>query len=226
MTENPGTSPVPHEPSEGERGAGDGSSLVAERVFGERFEQISRYVDILTNRGVEWGLLGPREPARIWSRHILNCAALGGLLPQGASVMDIGSGAGLPGIVLAILRPDLEVVLVESLLRRANFLELAVEELGLGGRVTVVRGRAEEQKRHVDVVTCRAVAPLEKLLRWSANAFLPDGMLVALKGDTAADEVRATAKELDRRRMVAEVVQIRADQAAEATQAIVVRRRA
>lgn len=226
MTETQGTSPVPREPNSGERGAGDDSSVVAERVFGDRFEQISRYVDILTSRGVEWGLLGPREPARIWSRHILNCAALGGLLPQGSSVMDIGSGAGLPGIVLAVLRPDLEVVLVESLLRRANFLELAVVELGLEDRVTVVRGRAEEQKRRVDVVTCRAVAPLEKLLRWSASAFLPGGMLVALKGESAQDEVRAAAKELDRRRLFAEVVQIRADQATEATQAIVVRRRA
>lgn len=158
----------------------------------------------------------------MWSRHILNCAALAGLLPDGARVMDVGSGAGLPGLPLAILRPDLEFTLVESLLRRATFLEQAVDELGLGDRVTVVRGRAEEQAGTVDIVTCRAVAPLEKLLRWTAPLFLPHGRLVALKGATAADDVAAAAKELRRRRLVAEVVTIRADQAAEPTQAIIV----
>ncbi|MGA4670030.1 16S rRNA (guanine(527)-N(7))-methyltransferase RsmG [Propionibacteriaceae bacterium Y1923] len=197
---------------------------IARRVYGDQSETIERYVDILTSRGVEWGLLGPREPERIWSRHILNCAALDGLVPQGSRVIDVGSGAGLPGLVLAILRPDLEVVLVESLLRRATFLELAVDELGLSPRVSVVRGRAEEQKVTADVVTCRAVAPLQKLLKWTTPHFLPHGRLVALKGASAPEEVAAAAQELRRHKLVAEVVSIRADQEAEATQAIVVRR--
>lgn len=199
-------------------------AAIAQRVYGDAFPSIKRYVDILTSRGIEWGLLGPREADRVWSRHILNCAALEGLLPYGSSVMDIGSGAGLPGIPLAILRPDLEITLVESLLRRANFLELVVEELDLGDRVRVIRGRAEEQKLGFDVVTCRAVAPLDKLLKWSSRHFLPNGQLVALKGETAADDVRAAGAELARRKLIAEVRTIRADQEAEATQAIVVRK--
>lgn len=138
--------------------------------------------------------------------------------------MDIGSGAGLPGIPLAVLRPDLQMVLVESLQRRATFLELAVDELGLADRVTVVRGRAEDQSIAVDVVTCRAVAPLGKLLKWSANHFLPDGVLVALKGASANDDLAAAGRELARRRLTGSVVTVRADQRAEPTQAIVVRK--
>ncbi|MBO1031904.1 16S rRNA (guanine(527)-N(7))-methyltransferase RsmG [Tessaracoccus sp. SD287] len=201
-----------------------GAKTIAKAVFDGSFKTIERYVDILTGRGVEWGLIGPREPARIWGRHILNCASLSGLLPHGSTVMDIGSGAGLPGIPLAVLRPDLEMVLVESLQRRATFLDLAVDELGLADRVTVVRGRAEDQSMAVDVVTCRAVAPLEKLLKWTANHFLPDGALVALKGASANDDLAAAGRELARRRLTGTVVTVRADQRAEPTQAIVVRK--
>lgn len=199
---------------------------VAAAVYGQRFELISRYVDILTGRGIEWGLLGPREPERIWSRHILNCAALSELLPEGMDVVDIGSGAGLPGLPVAILRPDLQVTLVESLKRRSEFLELAVDELGLGDRVRVIRGRAEEQKLSPDVVTCRAVAPLDKLIKWTAPHFLPDGQLIALKGERAEAEVEEHASELARRRLSATVMSIRAHQLAEPTQAVVVRRSA
>lgn len=197
---------------------------VAEVVYGVNAKAIHCYVDILTSRGIEWGLLGPREPERIWSRHILNCAALTSVLSEGVDVVDIGSGAGLPGLPVAILRPDLRMTLVESLQRRSQFLELAVDELGLADRVTVVRGRAEEQHLSPDVVTCRAVAPLEKLIKWTAPQFLPDGQLIALKGDRAEQEVRDCAKELQRRKLVAEVRTIRASQQAEATQAVIARR--
>lgn len=199
---------------------------VAVAVYGPRFAHISRYVDIVTRRGIEWGLLGPREPERIWSRHILNCAALSELLPQGTDVVDIGSGAGLPGLPVAILRPDLRVTLVESLKRRAEFLDLAVAELGLGDRVRVIRGRAEEQKLTPDVVTCRAVAPLDKLVRWTAPYLLPHGQLIALKGERAEAEVNEHSAELARRRLSATVMSIRAHQLAEPTQAVVVRRTA
>lgn len=196
---------------------------VAEEVY-DSFETISRYVDILASRGIEWGLIGPKESDRLWGRHILNCAAISGLVPEGARVADIGSGAGLPGLPLAILRPDLEVVLIESLLRRVNFLELAVEELDLTDRVTVVRGRAEEWKGHADVVTCRAVKPLPQLLTWTSRIFLPEGQLVALKGSSAADEVAQAAPQLKRDRLVAEVRSVRCHPSAEPTNAIVVRR--
>src|SRR5919202_3232006 len=133
----------------------------AAEVFGDRLDQASRYVDILLNRGIEWGLVGPREGPRLWERHILNSAALSDLVPQGSSVADVGSGAGLPGIPLAILRPDLRVDLVEPLLRRVTFLTQAVDELGITDRVTVVRARAEDHRGAYDVVVARALAPLE-----------------------------------------------------------------
>ena len=122
-------------------------------------EALSRYVDILAKRGIEWGLLGPREGDKLWQRHIANSVALNDAIPQGVEVADVGSGAGLPGIPIAITRPDLTVTLIEPLLRRANFLTLAVEELGLEDRVEVLRSRAEDTKRRYDVVVCRAVAP-------------------------------------------------------------------
>ena len=108
---------------------------IAERLYGDSYKTIKRYVDILANRGVEWGLIGPREVDRLWERHILNSAALESLIPQGSRVADVGSGAGLPGTPLAVLRPDLEMTLVEPMLRRSNFLTEVVDELGLGDRV-------------------------------------------------------------------------------------------
>ncbi len=140
-------------------------------VFGAQLPRAERFVDLLVGPGVERGLLGPREAARIWSRHVLNCAVLAELLPATARVVDVGSGAGLPGLAVAIARPELRVDLVEPLLRRAEFLAEAVASLELGDRVRVIRGRAEEPGvlravGQADWVTARAVAPLDRLVRW------------------------------------------------------------
>ncbi len=158
-------------------------------LFGAGAEQISQYVDILASRGIDWGLLGPREAGRLWERHVLNSVALAPLVGEGVTVVDVGSGAGLPGLPLAILRPDLSVTLLESLLRRVSFLELAVTELGLGGRVSVVRSRAEDHRARYDVVTCRAVAPLPRLVGWCTPLLARGGRLLALKGESAATEL-------------------------------------
>lgn len=158
-------------------------------VFGDDADVASRYVDILASRGIDWGLIGPREGDRLWDRHVLNSIAGADLFGAGCSVVDVGSGAGLPGIPLAILRPDLRVTLLESLLRRVNFLELAVDELGLGDRVDVVRARAEEHRGTFDVVTCRAVAPLPRLVGWCQPLLTPGGRLLALKGSSAVAEL-------------------------------------
>jgi len=158
-------------------------------VFGDAAPVASRYVDILASRGIDWGLIGPREGDRLWDRHVLNSIAGADLFGAGCSVVDVGSGAGLPGIPLAILRPDLRVTLLESLLRRVNFLELAVDELGLGDRVDVVRARAEEHRGTFDVVTCRAVAPLPRLVGWCQPLLTPGGRLLALKGSSAVAEL-------------------------------------
>jgi 16S rRNA (guanine527-N7)-methyltransferase len=140
---------------------------------------------------VERGLIGPREAPRIWDRHLLNCAVLGELVPSGVYVVDVGSGAGLPGIVLAVARPDLRISLVESLARRTAFLTEVVEELGLSS-VEVVRARAEEcvnVLEPADVVTARAVAPLDRLASWCLPLARPGGVLLAIKGSSAADEI-------------------------------------
>lgn len=187
-------------------------------------ETIKRYVDIVTTRGVEWGMLGPREPERIWDRHIFNCAALGQVVPHGLTVRDIGSGAGLPGLVLAIQRPDLQVELVESLLRRSEFLQLAVDELSLANRVSVVRARAEELSTVPDVITCRAVAPLDKLVTWCDVALRGGAQLMALKGERAQSELDAAAGLLDRRGLRGEVRSVRAHQLTEPTQVVIVER--
>jgi 16S rRNA (guanine527-N7)-methyltransferase len=142
---------------------------------------------------------------------VLNSVAVAAFVPSDSTVVDVGSGAGLPGIPLAIARPDLRVTLLEPLLRRATFLSQAAEELGLGGRVTVVRGRAEEQTSTYDVATCRAVAPLERLLGWCAPLFLPFGQLLALKGSSAAAEVSEAASVLRTRRLRAEVLEADTD---------------
>jgi 16S rRNA (guanine527-N7)-methyltransferase len=149
-----------------------------------------RYAGWLADAGVVRGLIGPREVPRLWERHLLNCAVVADAIPDHATVADIGSGAGLPGLVLALRRPDLQVTLVEPLLRRTTFLEEVVADLGLD-RVEVVRGRAEELhgSRTFDVVTSRAVAPLEKLLGWCLPLCGSDGVVLAMKGSSAAEEV-------------------------------------
>jgi 16S rRNA (guanine527-N7)-methyltransferase len=168
--------------------------LTAQVVFGERLSLAEAYARLLTGPGVERGLVGPREPERIWDRHLLNCAALAPLLPGGARVVDVGSGAGLPGLALAIRRPDLHVDLVESLRRRTDFLSEVIAELGLADQVRVVRGRVEdpaviETVGSADWVTARAVAPLDRLVAWCLPLLRPGGSLLALKGARAAEEL-------------------------------------
>jgi len=166
---------------------------VAEAIFGPRLDLAQRYAELLADRGVEWGVLGPHEVERIWERHLLNCGAAAELLQPGERVADIGSGAGLPGIALAIAEPRLDIVLIESLLRRSEFLRTAVGELGL--EVEVLRGRAEDPAIRADAggrdaVVSRAVAPLDKVARWSMALLRPDGRMLAIKGERAADELR------------------------------------
>ncbi|MFT3901506.1 MAG: 16S rRNA (guanine(527)-N(7))-methyltransferase RsmG [Gordonia sp. (in: high G+C Gram-positive bacteria)] len=166
---------------------------VASRVFGARLPVAVGYREWLADAAVTRGLIGPRETDRLWDRHILNCAVIGAEFGPDERVVDIGSGAGLPGIPLAIARPDLRVVLVEPLLRRTTFLDEVVADLGLDN-VTVVRGRAEEKPivtEHggADAVTSRAVAPLDRLVRWSAPLIRPGGRLVAMKGSRAQAEI-------------------------------------
>ncbi|MES6502098.1 16S rRNA (guanine(527)-N(7))-methyltransferase RsmG [Cutibacterium acnes] len=197
---------------------------IADRLYRDNYKTIRQYVDIVVSRGVDWGLIGPREIGRLWERHILNSIALESLIPEGCRVADVGSGAGLPGIPLAILRPDLEMTLIEPMLRRSNFLTEALDELGLDDRVTVVRGRAEDADLHVDVVVSRAVAKLATLINWTADLIVESGSLLALKGQSADDEVVKAKKELSKRRLSAEVLLIRADPAADVTRAVRVRR--
>ena len=166
---------------------------VARRVFAsDRLPLAERYTELLGTEGVVRGLIGPREADRLWDRHVLNSAVLAEAIPDGASVCDIGTGAGLPGLVLAIARPDITMTLVEPLLRRTTFLDEVVAELGLD-RVDVVRGRAEDLhgRRTYDIVTSRAVAPLDRLLTWSMPLVAPTGALVAMKGRSVHDEISA-----------------------------------
>lgn len=157
------------------------------------------YADLLATDGVVRGLIGPREAPRLWDRHLLNSAVLGEAIPQGSTVCDIGSGAGLPGLVVAIARPDLSITLVEPLLRRTTFLDEVMEALSLTN-VEVVRGRADalHGSRTFDVVTSRAVAPLDRLLEWSMPLVAPTGALVAMKGSNVAEEIEAAWPVLDR----------------------------
>lgn len=164
----------------------------AEMLFGDRVAIAARYAELLVGPGVERGLIGPREVGRIWERHILNSAVTVELLAEDESVVDIGSGAGLPGIPIAMARPELKVFLVEPMLRRSEFLEMAVQDMGL--QVDVIRGRAEdtavrEQVGAADAVVSRAVASLEKLTRWSLPLLRPGGRMLALKGNRAEAEL-------------------------------------
>jgi len=162
-----------------------------------RLPLIEAYAASLAAAGVVRGLIGPREVPRLWERHLLNCAVLGEVIPEGSSVCDIGSGAGLPGLVVAIARPDVRITLVEPLLRRTTYLSEVVEDLELP-HVEVVRGRAEalHGRRTFDVVTSRAVAPLGRLLDWSMPLVAPTGVLIAMKGQSVADEVAAESQRL------------------------------
>ncbi len=175
---------------------------VAARLFpGERLTLARRYADLLATAGVERGLIGPREAPRLWERHLVNCAVLAEVVPEGSAVADIGSGAGLPGLVLALARPDLEVTLVEPLLRRTTFLQEVVDELGLA-QVSVERGRADalHGRRTFDVVTSRAVAPLPRLLEWCMPLVGPHGAMIAMKGTSVEAEIEQAGPVLERLR--------------------------
>lgn len=163
---------------------------VAAQVFDDRLDLAARYVAHLASTGISHGLVGPREVPRIWERHVLNCAVVSDLLEPGTRVADVGSGAGLPGLVLAIRRADVHVTLVEPLLRRVTWLQTVVDDLELTN-VTVTRARAEDLAGTlgVPVVTARAVAPLDRLARWSLPLLQGGGRLLAMKGESAAAEL-------------------------------------
>jgi len=168
------------------------SSSAVTDPFGERLPLARRYAEHLATTGVEWGLVGPREASRVWERHVLNCAVVADLVPPAARVLDIGSGAGLPGIPLALARPDLRVVLVEPLARRVEWLRMVLADLELP--VELERGRAEDTPirrrwEGADVVTSRAVAPLHRLAAWCLPLVRPGGMMLAVKGMSAPAEV-------------------------------------
>lgn len=157
---------------------------------------LTAYANLLATTGVTAGLIGPREVPRLWERHLLNCAAVADpdvdLVPAGSTVADVGSGAGLPGLVWAIVRPDVQVTLVEPLLRRSRFLTETVTDLELSDRVTVLRTRAEDLGPAwpgAGVVTARAVAPLIRLLKWTTPLLAPGGRLIAFKGAGAEQEI-------------------------------------
>lgn len=157
-------------------------------LFGDRWPQAQRYAELLCREAVTWGLVGPRETPRIWQRHIRNSLAVAAFIPTGSAVIDIGSGAGLPGVPLALARPDLRVTLVESMARRVQFLHLVVEHCNLA-TVSIEHARAEQATVRADVVVCRAVAPAQRLLPWAHHLTDGNGSLVALKGQSVADEV-------------------------------------
>ncbi|WP_344968174.1 16S rRNA (guanine(527)-N(7))-methyltransferase RsmG [Salinactinospora qingdaonensis] len=182
----------------------------AEALFGDALPVVRHYVDLLAHTGVERGLIGPREVPRLWDRHVMNCAVVEELIPKGAEVIDVGSGAGLPGIVLSILRPDLSVVLLEPLLRRTVFLRECLGELQLPN-ASVRRGRAEEVKEELraDIVTARAVAPLTRLTGWALPLLRKNGSLLALKGEQAAAELESARGDLLKQRpCVADVIRV------------------
>lgn len=163
-------------------------------MFGARLATAEGYAALLAGEATERGLIGPREVPRLWDRHILNCAVVTELVAEGATVCDVGSGAGLPGLVMAIRRPDLQITLVEPLLRRTTFLEEVVAQLGLAN-VAVLRGRAEalHGQQAFDVVTSRAVAGLATLLEWSLPLVSAGGAVVAMKGASVEGELSAAA---------------------------------
>ncbi|MEW1980292.1 16S rRNA (guanine(527)-N(7))-methyltransferase RsmG [Citricoccus sp. NPDC079358] len=169
----------------------------AEELFGDRIDLAVRFVEHLSSTGIEWGLLGPREVPRLWQRHVLNCAVVGDLLPEGALVADVGSGAGLPGLALALARPDCQFILIEPLERRVAWLDMVVDDLELDN-VDVVRARSEQVVGNVvvDIVTARAVSALKTLVPLTLPLLQGSGQLLAIKGRSAAEEVKSAAKVL------------------------------
>ena len=168
-------------------------------MFGSAREMACQFAEILATDGVQRGLIGPRETPRLWDRHLLNCAVVAELLPESGELVDIGSGAGLPGVVLAMLRPGIRVVLLEPMLRRSAFLEECLTRLDLPN-ATVVRGRAEEMAGAIsaDIATARAVAPLDRLAGWAAGLLRPGGEILAIKGQSAEQALAAARPVLSR----------------------------
>ena len=184
-------------------------TLVVKEVFGIAFGAMQGFAHMLEAEGEVRGLIGPREASRLWSRHLVNSAAVLKFLPRRGSVLDIGSGAGFPGMVIAICRPDLEVFLLEPMLRRCEWLSDVITELDLDN-VHVIQGRAEELrgKLKADVVTARAVANMTKLVRITTRLIAPRGQLIALKGRRAQEEVDAASVELRKHHLKATVHQV------------------
>lgn len=174
----------------------------AKALFAEQLPLAERYVEHLCTTGITHGLLGPREVPRMWSRHVLNSAVLGPELPTGSTVADVGSGAGLPGLALALARQDVEFILIEPMERRVDWLDAVIRDLGLTN-VQVIRARAEELSDEVmaEVVTARAVSALKKLIPLTAPLLADDGQLMLLKGRSAADEISAASKQIKRARL-------------------------
>ena len=168
-------------------------------MFGPALGRAQRYAGLLAGPGTDQGLIGPRESARLWDRHLMNCAAVAELVPHPCSVIDLGSGAGLPGIVLAMLLPDSDIVLLEPMARRAAFLEECVRVLGLGN-AEVRCARAEEVtgQLRADVVTARAVAPMKRLAGLALGLVRPGGVVLAIKGAGAAQELAQAGPVLGR----------------------------
>jgi 16S rRNA (guanine527-N7)-methyltransferase len=180
----------------------------AAQVFGDRLALAVQFTAMLTDSGVTHGLIGPREVPRLWERHVLNCAVIHPAIPADDMVIDVGSGAGLPGLALAIARPDLDIHLIEPMLRRTNWLSMAVDELGLRN-VVVHRGRAEEfwGVLNAPIVTARAVARLSELATWCLPLLLPGGSLLAIKGSSVTEEVEADRATLRRLGAIDEVIE-------------------
>ena len=180
------------------------SEVVASQ-FGDRLPLIQEYVSLLENEGIEWGLIGPRETDRLWERHIVNSLCVSSLIAKGLFVTDCGSGAGLPGIVLAIARPDLYIDLVEPMSRRCDFLSMCVSELGLSSTVNVVRSRVEDYRMTPDILTCRALSGLSTLIAMTSH-LVPPSTLLAIKGARAETELMAAKSLLISRHLQADII--------------------
>ena len=197
------------------------ADAVRQAYTDEVFGQLSRYVEILAHRGIDWGLIGPGETGRLWERHVLNSLAVLPWVDADCDVVDVGSGAGLPGIPVAMVRPGVRMTLLEPMERRCEFLREVVAELGLESRVAVLRGRAEEQTAQYRVVLARALAPMAKLVGWCAPLVAAGGRLVALKGRSASEELGRARGALGRASLEASVHEVTVPGTSEPTWVIV-----
>ncbi|MBV9595000.1 MAG: 16S rRNA (guanine(527)-N(7))-methyltransferase RsmG [Actinobacteria bacterium] len=200
---DPSNDRSPDDPAANDRVDGAATAGHAREIFGPQLALAEAYAAALTGDGIAHGLLGPREAQRMWSRHLLNCAVVTELVPTGQRIVDVGTGAGLPGLAMACRRPDIHVDLVESLARRVRFLTETVRTLNLDNRVRIVRGRAEDGATVASVggselVTARAVAPLDRLVRWCLPLLRPGGRLLAIRGESAEGEAEEHRVDIQR----------------------------